>query len=948
MMKYLLLTFLFTFAILGQIIEDQSCLTVATPSLKERGMRKLRLDNGLEVLLISDPNTPQSGAALAVNVGSWDDPKDRPGMAHFVEHMLFLGTEKFPEEEGYTRYLDEHGGKRNAFTMADRTVYMFSVNNNGLEQALDRFSQFFIAPLFNPSGVGRECHAIHQEYCRNIPLDSWRMLYVKKELANPKHPFHNFCIGNLDTLAKISQDELKNWYKNHYSANLMHLVIYASADLDTLQNQATALFSAVTNSDVIPQKLETSLLNCEMMGKLVAIAPVQDVQQLEMTWEIPSQDYDVKADKLIGHILGHEGDTSLLTRLKEEGLASSLSAGGFHAGKDQSLFSLNIQLTSKGLKEYEKVIARCYEAIASLRLSGIPRYIFDEVQKLDTLHYTYQSRQDIFELVSEYATTMVDEPLETFPRKTVMPTTYNSEKIDAALSCLTPDLCQYTLMAQPEVTKILADINEPWLGVKYGIKDISKKRLKAWAISTPHPEISLPKKNDYIPDNFTLHSTEDELTPTLLDKSEKGMCYLLSDHEYGVPEVSWIFNFKTPLISDNNPKSQVLADLYCHTIDETLGPKAYAATMAGLSYSLKPSANGIELCLEGFHDKASLFLTEILHTMKTISASKETFPIYKDLAHRIYANKASLSPLAQASELMWGVIYKNYAGVCQKERAINKVAFDDLKKFSQNIWNKSYVEATLYGNLSKAQAKQIWLETVDHFDGATYPAQDHYKAEVASFPSVHLIAQKCSLPANAIILSIDFGPFSHKKRAAMDILCKGLEEPFFSELRTKQQTAYLVRNWGQEIERHLYSFMAVQSSSYNTRDLLARFELFLESSLSHLADETIPKERFEAIRVALIKRLQNPADTLLDRGKLLNKLAFEYEGDFEWLDKRIGGFEELTYEEFLEFAYEFLGKGNQKRIAICVDGDISQGGGIYYQNASSAEKLKKLIDYQGK
>src|SRR5690606_14334228 len=110
------------------------------------------------------------------------------------------------------------------------------------------------------------------------------------------------------------------------------------------------------------------------------------------------------------------------------------------------------------------------------------------------------------------------------------------------------------------------------------------------------------------------------------------------------------------------------------------------------------------------------------------------------------------------------------------------------------------------------------------------------------------------------------GPFSHKTRAAMDVLSKGLEEPFFSELRTKQQTAYLVRNWGQEIERHLYAFLAVQSSSYNTRDLLARFELFLESNLRTLAQDSIPKERFNAIKVALIRRLQHPVDNLLEKG----------------------------------------------------------------------------------
>lgn len=939
---------LFSFSAFAEVIEDRCELTIATPSLKERQTRKLRLENGLEALIISDPNTPQSGAALAVNVGSWDDPKARPGMAHFVEHLLFLGTEKFPEEEGYTRYLDEHGGKRNAFTMSDRTVYMFSVNNDGLSEALDRFGQFFIAPLFSPSGVARECHAIHQEFCRNVPLDNWRALYVKKALANPVHPFHGFCIGNLDTLAQISQDELKQWYKEHYSANLMHLVIYAKADLDTLEKEVVNIFSAVKNSEVVPKKCEAALLHPENMGKLIAITPIQDIQQLEMSWEIPNQDRDVKADRLIGHILGHEGETSLLSKLKAEGYADGLGAGGFHAGKDQTLFSINVLLTSKGLKEYEKVISRCYEAIASIRLSGIPRYIFNELIDLQTLGYTYQSRKDIFDFVSEYAMCMIEEPLETFPRKMVMATRYDTKQIDATLTALTPDRCQYTLIAKPDVTHIQPEHKEKWLGVEYSLKDISKKRLKTWSISTPHPEISIPTKNAYIPNQFALFDTDVVSEPMLLGKNEQGVCYVQTDNEYGVPEVSFIFNFKTPHISDDDCRSQVLADLYCHTIDEMLSSNAYAAMLAGLSYELKPAANGIELSIEGFHDKAGLLLTEILHAMKTISPSKESFATYKSLAQRTYANKASLSPLAQAGESTWNLIYQNYAGVSKKEHAVEKISYDHLKKFTTKLWESSYIEATLYGNVSETQAKHIWLETLDYFNGKPYAENQHYKPAVASFSDVRLICQKCAQPANALILTLDLGPFSQKKRAAMDVLCKGLEEPFFSELRTKQQTAYMIRSWGQEIERHLYAFMAVQSSSYQTRDLLSRFELFLESSLHNLSNEVIPKERFNAIKLAFIENLERPADTLKSKGKLLNTLAFSYDADFNWLEKRKEAFNELTYEEFLELSQAYLGKENKKRVAVCVDGDISQAGGIHYDHTSSCEKLKKLTNYQVK
>ena len=79
-----------------QIIEDSFDLKIKTPILQNRKIMKIKLSNELEALLISDPSIDESAASLAVNYGSWDDPKEYPGMAHFTEHMLFQGTKAYP------------------------------------------------------------------------------------------------------------------------------------------------------------------------------------------------------------------------------------------------------------------------------------------------------------------------------------------------------------------------------------------------------------------------------------------------------------------------------------------------------------------------------------------------------------------------------------------------------------------------------------------------------------------------------------------------------------------------------------------------------------------------------------------------------------------------------------------------------------------------------------
>lgn len=89
-----------------------------------RDYRGLQLTNGLKVLLISDPATDKAAAAMTVDVGHMSDPDNLPGLAHFCEHMLFLGTKKYPNENAYSTYLSENGGSSNASTYADNTVIL--------------------------------------------------------------------------------------------------------------------------------------------------------------------------------------------------------------------------------------------------------------------------------------------------------------------------------------------------------------------------------------------------------------------------------------------------------------------------------------------------------------------------------------------------------------------------------------------------------------------------------------------------------------------------------------------------------------------------------------------------------------------------------------------------------------------------------------------------------
>ncbi|MCW8834550.1 MAG: insulinase family protein, partial [Colwellia sp.] len=173
----------------------------------------LTLNNGLRVLLIHNEESDESAAALAVNAGHFNDPKERQGLAHFLEHMLFLGTEKYPDGSEYQKFISQHGGSNNAWTATEHTCFYFAVHYQHFSSALDRFSQFFTTPLLSEEFIIKERKNIDAEFKLKLKDDIRRLYDVHKETINQSHPFSQFSVGNIDTLAdkegKNVVDEVK-------------------------------------------------------------------------------------------------------------------------------------------------------------------------------------------------------------------------------------------------------------------------------------------------------------------------------------------------------------------------------------------------------------------------------------------------------------------------------------------------------------------------------------------------------------------------------------------------------------------------------------------------------------------------------------------------------------------------------------------------------------------
>lgn len=935
------------------IINEEAKVPIKTPDFSERKVLKIRLDNGLQAILISDPKTDQSAATLTVGAGSWQDPDKYPGMAHFLEHMLFLGTKKYPKESEFQSFISEHGGSSNAFTTNDYTTYMFSVDNEAFPQALDRYAHFFKEPLFNPSGVSRELNAIDQEFAKNTENEDVRAIMVMKALENPMHPNSRFTMGNSHTLGTVSQETLRKWYEDHYSANIMRLMLISPLPLDDLVTLTVRDFGGIPNKNRQLYVPDVPLANPDLEGKLVFIEPIKNVRSLTLIWSLPQKFWEMKEtrpDKLICHILGHEGKESLLAQLKREKLAEKLQCSTYDIGGKNLLLFVSIDLTDEGLQQVEHVVLRCFQTLARMKEKPFPQYIFDEVRQMDLINYEYQKREDAFETAMKIAEILPGEEIASFPEKTKMIHIFNPEDIQAFLDQLTPQNCLILIQAPATLTGFQSTHQEKWLNIPYAIKPIDAQTFEAWTKAKPINEITFPFTNHFIPQALEMVASTkagEKLPlvphPKLIVNNGNGQIYYALDRRYLIPKIYLYFNILTPEIEMGNPHKVVIGDLYVKGLEEALSRFSYPAAVAGLNFSVDRSDFGISIKITGYSDHAYLLFDEILKELKHFSINDQKFKLYKQALLRDYQNFNKEMPLKRVKEFFLSAIYKNYTKENQKAVALRKLSYAKFENAAQSLFNKSYVDGLIYGNLLETQAKEYADALLQTLNSKPFPKEEQQQSEVIVLPEnkgPFLFETKIPSQGNAAMLAIEYPEYTFKLRAAQQILMTAMNEPFFSDLRTKQQTGYLVYSSGEEIERKLFNLFLVQSNTHDPRDLLARFELFIESFLQELGKTFVSMKNFETLKSSLLHELETPQKNLEEMGMLIQKLAFKYDGDFDWIDKRIEGLKELTYEEFLNFSHLYMGKTNKRRLAILLKGTIPEDKVFSYQRIGDLTQLK--------
>ncbi|MBI4082038.1 MAG: insulinase family protein [Candidatus Lambdaproteobacteria bacterium] len=945
------------------------------PATAEVQYRRLVLPNDLRVMLVSDPQADRSAAAMAVGVGSLADPAGQPGLAHFLEHMLFLGTQKYPDGGEYQRFLGTRNGFSNAFTADDQTNFFFSVAHEHFEGALDRFAQFFIAPLFNPEYAEREVRAVDSEHSKNIENDFWRARQVQRTLYKPDHPINRFATGNLKTLARVGPDELKAFWRGHYSGNLMTLAVVGSRSLDQLEALVRGRFDAIENRRLPKPRFPQEYLPRKAALRVISVEPVSERRSLTIEFPLPpvQQHRQEKPLSLIAFVLGHEGAGSLLSLLKKENLAISLSAGSGESTADYASLQITIGLTPKGLAQYQTVLRYVLGTIALLRERELPRTVFDENRVMAELGWRYRESQEPGAMAQQLAGLMQDYPLETLPEGAYLYETYAPALYRTLLERLTPDNMRVTLVGRG----LPVDRVEPYYQARYGYRELTGEPYALLEQARPDPQVRLPDPNPFIPRSNRLLAPEGPLKlshlsllrlerrgwpqpllgqlaahedtafmggeavlrtlgdklgttrrverlatllksalplpVTLLEAAEAKIWYL-PDWRIRQPKAAIVLNIQSDQ-TYRTPRQAMLGQLYDAAMEEMLAEFGYPLRMAGLDYSIDAAASGLVLRLDGYSDRMLMLLQRLVERMQLVEIEAGAFDSIKERIQRGLDNQRFDQPYEQARYYKRLLLDSPAFSVEALRRELADVTQAEVQAYARRLFRRIYVQGVVVGNLPKDEARAALRRALDTLGGSPLPPAERVAPKVRLLSAAdHVFTHRLTVNNSLVQVHYQAGPSEPRLRGALLMIGRALGDAFYFNMRTRQQLGYIVYAGVAQNEKMLGLDFLVQSGAFPADEVLNRVEAYIPQFSSTFRE--LPEEEFEKLRRAVIVAKLDPPKSFADTAERLYWVAFKHDARFDFQSEEIRAVETLSRAEVAAVLDRVLDPKLRRRLVI--------------------------------
>ncbi|ELY2853567.1 pitrilysin [Cronobacter dublinensis] len=925
--------------------------TIRKSDRDNREYQAIRLDNGMVVLLVSDPQAVKSLSALVLPVGSLEDPDDHLGLAHYLEHMTLMGSQKYPEPDSLAEYLKLHGGSHNASTAPYRTAWYLEVENDALEGAMDRLADAIAAPKLDKTYAERERNAVNAELTMARARDGMRMAQVSAETLNPAHPGSRFSGGNLETLrdkpGSPLHQALVDFRDKYYSANLMKAVVYSNRPLPELARMAAATWGRVPNKNLAAPQVTTPVVTPAQQGIFIHYVPVQPLKALRVEFRIEnnSDKFRSKTDELISYMIGNRSPGTLSDWLQKEGLAESVRADSDPVVAGNSgVMVISVSLTDKGLAQRDEVVAAIFRYLGTLRDKGIDKRYFTELSHVLDLDFRYPSITRDMNYVEWLADSMLRVPVEHTLDVVNIADQFDPEAVKSRLAMMTPENARIWYISPDEPHNKKAYFVE----APYQVEKIPTATLQQWQTLGQQIALTLPAPNPYIPSDFSLIKPQKPYSHPQLLVSEPALRALYMPSRYFANEpradITLVLRNEEAM---NSAKNQVLFALNDYLAGLALDQLSNQASVGGIGFS--SSANsGLMISANGYTQHLrKLFLTLLdgyfsyEPTQEQLAQAKSWYRQMLDSAEKGKAYDQAIMPVQMVSQVPY---FQREA----RRELLPDITLEEILAYRDRLKTHARAEFLVVGNMSPEQVKNFAQDAKRHLglEGKSWTRTKDVSVEKTQQAIFNKAGSSTDSALAALFVPVGYNEAASTACSAM--LGQIISPWFYNQLRTQEQLGYAVFAFPMPVGRQWGIGFLLQSSEKQPDFLWKRYQAFFPQVESRL--RSLNAQDFAHIQQSIINDMLQAPQTL---GEEASQVSKDFDRDnlkFDSRDKVVAEIKQLTPQKLADFFHQAVLARQGMTILSQVSGSQSAQahyaapeGWPVYQSVSALQQSLPLL-----
>jgi len=866
------------------------------------------LKNNIKYIIINDSNiTNYSYISISINCGSYYDPDDFNGLAHFLEHMLFMGSKKYPGENYFMEKLNNFGGSMNAVTEDYITTYYFNVFNEHLEEMIDIFSRFFIDPLFNINSINKEMNAVNNEHLKNVHNDMWILEYFINFIYDKKSNLNKFGTGSIETLNKPNiRDVMIEFYNKYYTiCENISLCICSSLSIDNIYNIINNIFSKIEcNKSKTTMIINKPLL--ESVSKTYHLISNKNTYDMIFIWEIPVINNYINNDfNLLINLLYLNSDNSFKFYLINKGYITKL----YINIREEGLFIIIFNLTQYGIKNKEDIESILFKYLNMLYKCDLKLYA-EYYKNIDIINFNYTLDIDYVSLCnvlskSHFKFDTKDVLKNIFINNIVLSTNEYVNLYQKYINNNFTKIIHTDLKIKEKNYNKLPNYNSNYCELKHVIN-----------INNNLPDIKFSLfniNNTYINDsNIIINKINDNNIPLRINKNI--WYYGLSKFNEPIV-IIWIQLINKNLFS--NERNYLLTEISVKIINNLLNIIFYNIFLID-NYNIYIKHNNLSsslnIYIKSFNniDKINLLISEF---KKFIDNINENFNIISNkyinnLLTVIKQNIKNIkynNPWEYNNYIFNLKSINNYYSNKNLLNAIDNITYNDIKNYILNIFKFDYdVLLFICGNINVNNTNLI-INNLNIFNNISLNINDKF---IKLKNNIIIKHPNIKEKSNCITYYYYIGTFLPYNYLLIQLILLILNNLFFNELRTKAQLGYLVSMNYVQLNNHYYIYQKVQSNK-NIKIIKEKIKEFNKNIIN-----IINNSDFDTFIKSVRNKLLNIPTNTTD---LFYKYEFEIKYQYYLFnrdDLLLNKLNFITKKDIILFIKKYINKNNRIKLII--------------------------------